>query len=127
MMTEELHVVLHPVREERVADFERFLSQVVAPAVKAQRPELEDRWQVLRSTQSLDGTFTYVLLLRGGSLSEDWELDLVMPAHYGQEEAERLFGEWAETFAPLRPWVESATNAGEENNQLVWTLEPVTL
>jgi hypothetical protein len=126
-MTEELHIVLHPVREERVADFERFLSQVVAPAVSAQRPELEDRWQVLRSTRPSDGTVTYVILLRGGSLSDDWELDLIVPAHYGQEEAERLFGEWAETFAPLRPWAESATNAGMETNQLVWTLEPVNL
>jgi hypothetical protein len=127
MMTEELHIVLHPVREDRVADFEHFLTQVVAPAVRVQRPDLEGRWQVLRSTAPSDGTVTYGFLLQGGSLSDDWELDLVLLAHYGQEEADRLVAEWTETFAALGPWAETAAAAGEEANQLVWTLETVNL
>jgi hypothetical protein len=40
------------------------------------------------------------LLLEGGSLTEDLELGVVLPAHYGEQEAERLIGEWVETFAP---------------------------
>jgi hypothetical protein len=51
----------------------------------------------------------------------------VLPAHYG-EEAERLFADWAETFAPLDVWAEAAVrSSGPEFLQLVWTLEPVTL
>jgi hypothetical protein len=125
-MPEELHIVLQPVREDRAADFERFLADVVVPAARAQRPDLADRWQVLRSAPS-DGTVTYAFLLHGGSLADDWELNLLLPPHYGQEETDRLVAEWAETFAPLGPWAESAAQAGEESNQLAWTLEPVSL
>ena len=51
---------------------------------------------------------------------------MVLPAHYGEQEAERLIGEWAQTFAPLTPWAEAAVSAGHEGNQLVWTLESST-
>lgn len=126
-MTEQLHVVLHPVLADRADDFERFLQDVVAPAVRAQRPDLDGRWRAMRSTQASDGVVTYAFILEGGSLEDDWELDLLVPAHYGQDEAERLFREWGETFAPLGPWAEAAVSSGRETNQLVWTLRPVTL
>lgn len=124
-MAEEVHVVLTPVREERAADFEDFLANTVSPAVKAQRPELNGRWEVLRSTTSAGGTVTYVFLLRGGSLDDDWELDRLLPAHYGQEDSERLVADWVETFSALGPWAESAVKEGEEANQLAWTVQPV--
>jgi hypothetical protein len=124
-MAEEVHVVLTPVRENRAADFEKFLTNTVTPAVNAQRPELEGRWEVLRSTTSAAGTVTYVFLLHGGSLDDDWEMDRILPAHYGPDEAERLVADWVETLAALGPWAESAVEAGEEANQLAWTMEPV--
>ena len=126
-MSEETHLVLTPVLAERADDFERFLTEVVQPAVKGQRPNLAGRWQILRSTQPADGVVTYAFLFDGGSLDEDWELDNLLPAHYGQEQAERLVGEWLEAFAPVGPWAESAAAAGQEFNQVVWTLRPVAL
>jgi hypothetical protein len=126
-MAEQLHVVLHPVRADRADDFEKFLRDVVRPAVRAQRPELDARWRVLRSIGPSDGAVTYVFILEGGSLEDDWELDVVVPAQFGQDEAERLFSDWSETFAPLAPWAEAAVSSGRETNQLVWTLEPVAL
>jgi hypothetical protein len=124
-MTDEVHIVLNPVREDRAAGFEHFLTNTVAPAVRAQRPDLDGRWQVLRSATPANGTVTYAFLLHGGSLDDDWELNRVLPAHYGQDEAERLVGDWVETFAALGPWAEAAVEAGEDANQLAFTLRPV--
>ena len=115
------------MRAERAEDFERFLVDVVTPAVRAQRPDLEGQWRVLRSTEPSNGVVTYAFLLEGGSLEEDWELDVLLPAHYGQEEAERLTKDWISTFAPLDPWAESAVSSGREANQVVWTMEPIAL
>jgi hypothetical protein len=126
MMTEQLHLGLNPVRSDRAEEFERFLAEVVAPAVRAQRPDLDGRWRVMR-TSGPSEVMTYVFMLEGGSLAEDWELGVLLPAHYGEEEAERMIGAWAETFAPLDAWAEAAVTSGRESNQLVWTLEPVTL
>jgi len=125
-MSDQLHVILHPVQAERAGDFERFVTEVVRPAVNAQRPDLDERWRFMRSGGTANGVVTFAFLLEGGSLTEDWELDVILAAHYGEQEAERLIGEWVETFAPLNPWAEAAVSAGQESNQLVWTLESVT-
>jgi hypothetical protein len=125
-MTDQLHVVLQPVHAERAGDFERFATDVVAPAVRAQRPDLESRWRVMRSAEPANGLVTYAFLLEGGILSEDWDLDALLSAHYGEAEGERLLAEWSETLAPLSPWAESAVAEGRESNQVVWSLESLT-
>ena len=126
-MTDQLHLGVNPVQSDRAEEFERFLVEVVVPAVRAQRPELDGRWQVMRTSVPASDVVTYVFMLEGGSLAEDWELDILLSAHYGQEEADRLIGDWVETFAPLDAWAEAAVASGRDSNQLVWTLEPVTL
>jgi hypothetical protein len=125
-MTDQLHVVLQPVKADRAGDFERFVAEVAAPAVQAQRPDLSGRWRVMRASEPANEVVTFAFLLEGGSLTEDWELDIVLPAHYGEEEAKRLIAEWTETFAPLAPWAERAVAAGQESNQVFWTLDPVS-
>jgi len=127
MMTEHLHLGLNPVLSERAEDFERFLVEVVQPAIRAQRPDLDGRWRVMRSGGQSDDVVTYAFIFEGGSLEKDWELGVLLPAHYGEEEADRLINDWAETFAPLDAWGEATVSAGRESNQVVWTLEPVTL
>jgi hypothetical protein len=127
VMTEQLHLGLNPVRADRAGDFERFLAEVVVPAVRAQRPDLDGRWRVMRSSGPSDDVVTYAFMLEGGSLAEDWELGVLLPAHYGAEEAERLINEWVETFAPLDAWAEEAVSSGRDANQVVWTLDPVRL
>jgi hypothetical protein len=122
-MSDQLHVVLQPVRAERADDFERFVTEVVTPAVRAQRPDLEQQWRAMRSAEAGNGIVTFAFLLEGGSLAEDWDLGVLLPAHYGEDEAARLVGEWVETFAPLTPWAEAAVAEGEESNQVVWSLE----
>ena len=124
-MAELLHLVLTPVHADRADDFERFLNQVVTPAARATRPDLDTRWRVMRSTEPHDGIVTYAIMLEGGSLTEDWDLEVVLSAHYGQEKAQSLIHDWVETLAPIGAWAEAAATAGQEDNQAVWTLEPV--
>jgi hypothetical protein len=124
-MTEQLHLGLNPVRSDRADDFERFLAEVVAPAVRAQRPDLDGRWRVMRASGPSEDVLTYAFMFEGGSLAEDWELGVLLPAHYGEAEAQRLMADWVETFAPLDAWAAAA--AGQDSNQMMWTLEHVTL
>lgn len=126
-MTKQLHLGLNPVRSDRAEDFERFLAEVVTPAVRAQRPDLDGRWRVMRSSAPSGDVLTYLFMLEGGSLAEDWELGVLLPAHYGDEEADRLIGDWLETFAPLDAWAEGAVHSARGSNQLTFTFEPVTL
>jgi|EndMetStandDraft_8_1072994.scaffolds.fasta_scaffold349539_2 hypothetical protein len=126
-MAEQLHLGLNPVRSDRTEDFERFLSEVVVPAVRAQRPDLDGRWRVMRTSRPSEGVVTYVFMLEGGSLAEDWELNVLLPAHFGTEEAERLIGDWVETFAPLEAWTDAALASGRDSGQVALTLTPVTL
>lgn len=122
-MSDQLHVVLQPVQAERAHDFERFMTEVVTPAVQAQRPDLDGRWRAMRSSESANGVVTFAFLLEGGSLTQDWDLGQLLDTHYGGQEAERLLEQWTGTFAPLIPWAEAAVAAGQETNQVVWTLE----
>ncbi|WP_148046606.1 hypothetical protein [Nocardioides pocheonensis] len=127
-MTEQLHLGLNPVRAERAEDFERFLAEVVLPAVRAQRPDLAGRWRVMRSSGGpADDVVTYAFMLEGGSLEEDWELGVLLSAQYGEEEADRLLNGWLETFAPVEAWAQVAASSAGESGQVLWTLEPVTL
>src|SRR4051794_20891224 len=126
-MTHQLHLGLNPVRADRTEDFERFLAEVVQPAVRAQRPDLDGRWRVMRTSLGSEDVVTYAFMLEGGVLAEDWELNVLLPAHFGQEEADRLMGDWVETFAPLEAWAEAAVASGRDSGQVAFTLEPVTL
>ena len=126
-MTEQLHLGLNPVRSDRTEDFERFLAEVVVPAIRAQRPDLDGRWRVMRTSGPSEDVVTYAFMLEGGILAEDWELNVLLPAHYGKGEADRLIGDWVQTFAPLEAWADAAVASGRDSGQVAWTLEPVTL
>jgi hypothetical protein len=126
-MSEQLHLGLNPVRSDRTEDFERFLAEVVVPAVRAQRPDLDGRWRVMRTSRPSGDVVTYVFMLEGGSLADDWELNVLLPAHFGKEEADRLMSDWVETFAPLEAWTDAALASGRDSGQVALTLTPVTL
>lgn len=54
-------VAVRPATADRADDFERFITEVVP----------------------------YAFMFEGGSLTEDWDLDVVLPAHYGDEQTDR--------------------------------------
>jgi hypothetical protein len=120
------HIYLNPVASDRAGDFEQFLTEVVVPAVRAQRPQLEGRWHVLKADQSAesDGSVAiYAFVFDGGSLEEDWELEDLIPAHYGKDEGQRLLSSWMESFVPLSRWL--ATLGEEAGPQLGWTFTAI--
>jgi hypothetical protein len=81
----------------------------------------------MRTSGPSEGVVTYVFMLEGGSLAEDWELNVLLPAHFGKEEADRLIADWVETFAPLEAWTDAALDSGRDSGQVALTLTPVTL
>ena len=127
-MQGQTHLYLNPVQAHRADEFERFLADIVAPAVAAQRPHLADRWEVLRATvpEPADPDIvTYAFILEGGDLTRDWDLEVLLTAQYGGEEARRLLDEWAATFAPFRSWV-AALGDREAPGQVGWSFTPAT-
>ena len=120
------HLYLNPIRTDRVAAFEEFLVKV-QQAVEAQRPDLEGRWRVLKSTETLDVT-TYAFIFDGGDLEADWDLRTLMPAHYGADTADRLLSEAESTFAPFREWVATLGDHDHHDmTQIGWTFAPHAL
>jgi hypothetical protein len=73
------------------------------------------------------GVVTYAFMLERGILAEDWELNVLLPAQFGKEEADRLIGDWVETFAPLEAWADAVVASGRDSGRLAWMLQPVTL
>ena len=124
MSRQPTHIYLNPVASEKADEFEKFLVDVVVPAIRAQRPDLDGRWQVLKpvAPEATDGSIcTYAFVFDGGSLEDDWELDNVLPAHYGDEEADRLLSAWLDTFVPLSRWLASLSVDDVDAPQVGWT------
>jgi hypothetical protein len=119
------HIYLNPIRTDRVNDFEQFLDAVKV-AVDAQRPDLSGRWQVLRETvpdNAATGVTTYAFIFDGGDLNTDWELNVLLPSHYGDEEAEHLMSGAAGTFATFQDWVAALGEHEDGMPQVGWTFE----
>lgn len=121
------HIYLNPVRADRAEDFERFLSDVVRPATASLRPHLVGRWQLLKATnpEPADaGVITYALIFDGGDLDEDWDLAKILPAHYGDDEADRLLEEWSSTFASYQSWIAALGEQDDDFVQIGWSFRP---
>jgi hypothetical protein len=128
MVQQQTHLFLTPVAADRADEFERFLVDVAAPAVAAQRPDLAGRWRLLRPSQpeSADDTvLTYAFLFDGGDPEEDWDLSKLLPLHYGKEEAERLLQGWTATFVPYGRWITAMGQPEEDITQPGWTFTAV--
>ena len=122
------HVALNPVAADRAEEFERFVSETVVPAIHVQRPDLEGRWRCLRSTtpEPADtGVVTYVFLFDGGDLDQDWDLNKLLPPHYGAERADQLMAQWLDTFASRERWTAALGDSDEA--QMVWSAIPVAV
>jgi hypothetical protein len=127
MFEQTTHIYLNPVRVDQAEAFEKFLTDVVVPAVAAHRPHLVDRWRVLKASgpePADDAVITYAFVFDGGEL-DDWDLGTLLPAQYGDEEASRLLATWAATFAPYQSWIAALGDHEEETPQVGWTFEPV--
>lgn len=81
-------IAINPVIANRAGDFEDWLRTVLVPAARDHRPELVDRWEVLRATKEEDGVVIFTFLFYGGEASE-WEMEPVLASALGAEDARR--------------------------------------
>ena len=88
-------IAVNPVLADRADDFEEWLRTVVVPAVRAHRPEMEGRWQVLRSAVADDGVVPFVFLFTGGSPA-DWDLQPLLEQAHGAGGAARALAAMGE-------------------------------
>lgn len=125
MFDDTTHVYLTPVAAGRADDFDRFLREVVIPAVDARRPQLSGRWRALRPNSSNGDALTYVFLFDGGDLETDWDLGPLFEEHFGKDQAERYFQQWDDLTVPVRRWAEGL-NDESDSGQVGWTCSPVS-
>ena len=90
-------IALNRVVAARADDFEGWLRTVVLPAV-AKKPELAQRWEVLRSTGAADGVVNFVFLFQGGP-PEDWDLEPMLEEALGADGASRAMSQFADMLA----------------------------
>jgi hypothetical protein len=120
------HVYLTPIAADRADDFDRFLREVVIPAVDARRPDLSRRWRALRPSAPDGDAVTYVFLFDGGDVETDWDLGPLFEEHYGEEQAARHFQTWVDLAVPVRRWAEGLTEKAD-TGQVGWTCSSVSM
>jgi hypothetical protein len=103
------HIYLTAVRAEKADEFEEWLSSTVAQAERQVNPERLLRWQALRATAASDDVLYFAFILDGGE-AEDWGIDDLVRAAFGDDAAKRAAERWDEmvvgeqlgaTFRPL--------------------------
>jgi hypothetical protein len=81
-------IAINPVMADRADDFEDWLRTVLVPATRDHRPELLDRWEVLRAAKEEDGQVIFTFLFYGGEAAE-WQMEPILAQALGAEGARR--------------------------------------
>ena len=129
VVTENNILILNPVRSELAEEFERYVRDVLAPAVAAHQTGMLSKVRLWRAAEPEPGTtgiIIYAFVAQGVSSWEDMDLRPPFTAHYGEAEAGRLLEQFNSFFVDHRTWVESwnAHEVGEEDGpQYGWQME----
>jgi hypothetical protein len=97
---ERMWVLLNHVKADKWEQHERFVHDILMPAVEEVEPSALRHTRFLRpAEQNEDGTYTSVFLM--DPLVEDADYDIVslLTKAYGQEKAEEYVQLWGETLA----------------------------
>lgn len=81
-------IAISPVIADRADEFEDWLRAVLVPATRDHRPELLDRWEVLRAAKEEDGQVIFTFLFYGGEAAE-WQMEPILAQALGAEGARR--------------------------------------
>jgi len=81
-------IAINPVLAERAGDFEDWLRTVLVPATREHRPELLDRWEVLRAAKEEDSQVIFTFLFYGDQAAE-WQMEPILAQALGAEGARR--------------------------------------
>ena len=81
-------VVLNHVKPDKVEDFERFIYEILKPAIKEHKPEWLTNVRLLHpAAPNEDGTYTYTFIM-DPKMYPSYRFMVVMEPMYGTEEAE---------------------------------------
>ncbi len=81
-------IAINPVIADRAGEFEDWLRTVLVPATRDHRPELLDRWEVLRAAKEEDGQVNFTFLFYGGEAAE-WQMEPILAQALGAGGARR--------------------------------------
>lgn len=94
----ETHIYLNPIKTDRADDWESFTRSVIMPVVASQRPEFLDRVRLLRADGQEDGATLFAFVFEGGDIDE-YDLEPLFAAEYGEQEGRQRLQEWHDMFA----------------------------
>lgn len=92
------HIYLNHIKTDRADDWVSFNRSVIMPVVASQRPELSGRVRLLRADGQEDGTTLFAFVFEGGDI-DDYDLEPMFAAEYGEEEGRRRLQEGLDMFA----------------------------
>ena len=93
-------VLLNHIKADRCAQFERFVHDILMPAVMQFEPDMCRLVRVLHPTRpNEDGTFTYVFLMDPLILDADYSFEYLLNKAYPPEKVEEFLRLEEETYA----------------------------
>ena len=118
MASNDVFLILNPVRTELADQFEAFVSGVLRPAVAAHHPELNDKVRLWRATEPEPGAqaiTVYAFVAQGVSSWEDLDLLPAFTAQFGAEGAERHLARFNDLFVDHQAWMTAWTRAWSDD------------
>src|SRR6476620_2185022 len=88
MASDDKMLVRNEVDPDKAKDFEKILTDQVAPAVERARKDLSERYEVFRSDDE-DGRAVFFFLFEGDDM-DDWELEPILKDALGEEESQEV-------------------------------------
>ena len=109
MASDEKMLVRNEVDPAKAKEFEKLLTEQVAPAVERARKDLSGRWQVFRTDDENDRAVFFFLF--DGDDIDEWELGPILTDALGEEEGQEVLKQFAgylleeQKLTALRPLV----------------------
>lgn len=93
-------VCVSTIKADKRDDFRHYLDEVKAPAVRAIKPDVHASVRLLEpSHPNADGTWTFIWLMDPVVEGEDYEMEPMYGAFYGQAHVAERMREWDECHA----------------------------
>lgn len=117
MASNDVFLILNPVRTELADQFEAFVNDILGPAVAAHQPELSGRVRLWRATEPEPGAQAitiYAFVAQGVSSWEDLDLLPAFTEHFGADGAQRHLADFNDFFVDHQTWMTAWTRAWTE-------------
>lgn len=97
---ERVWVLLNHIKSDRREHFERFVHDLLVPAIEQVEPITFRHVRFLHPTeQNEDGSYTYIWLMDPFLADADYEILSLLKKAYGEERAQASYQQWEENYA----------------------------